>query len=107
MPIHCLICESSIVISKETATSLALFIGTLNGFMRAAQQTRAPAQKGDGDVGHPIEHTVNQIIDGVAGAAASWASTLAFNRDIQRFQFQYFDYVCLRCGAKFDALTEP
>jgi len=105
MSIHCLICNSSAVMSKDAAKAIALLICTLNGFLRAAQQAHSPGQAG-APADSPIEQAFNLMIDGVSGAVSSWANSTAFIKDVQKYQFMHYGYLCLRCGAKFDELPD-
>ena len=108
MSSRCLICNSSAVMSKDAAKAIALLICTLNGFIRAAQQARAPGQARDAqEPCNPMEYAFSLMIDGVAGAVTSWRDSQAFIHDVQRYQFMEYDCLCLRCGAKFDELADP
>lgn len=102
MSTHCLICDSTAVISKDAAKAIALLICTLNGFLRAAQQP-CHSQPKPPMCDSPVEQAFNLMLDGVAGAVNSWTDSQAFIRDVQRYQFMDYDCLCLRCGAKFDA----
>jgi hypothetical protein len=102
MTTRCLICNSPVVLSKDAAKAIARLIGTLDGFLcgiqRSAANSRAPDLHGE----KPLERAFSLMIDGVSGAASSWADTRDFIRDVRKHQFMEYDCLCLRCGAKFD-----
>lgn len=107
MTIRCLICNSSVVLSKDAAKSIARLIGALDGFLNGIQRSisvlpptiNAHQEK-------PLERAFSLMIDGVAGASSSWATTQDFIRDVRKYQFMEYDCLCLRCGATFDTPTE-
>ncbi|WP_407733137.1 hypothetical protein [Pseudomonas citronellolis] len=101
---RCLICNSSVVLSKDAAKALARLMGTLDGFLRGIQQSsaRQPPITSDLHCESPLERAFNLMLDGICGAAANWDSTGDFIRDVRRFQFMEYDCLCLRCGAKYN-----
>ncbi|MEB0148716.1 hypothetical protein [Pseudomonas sp. CCC2.2] len=42
------------------------------------------------------------IGESVSSATSGYTAMTAFARDVQKYQFSHYDYLCLRCGAKFD-----
>ncbi len=74
---RCLICNSSVVLSKDAAKALARLMGTLDGFLRGIQQSPARQQPITSDLHceSPLEHAFNLMLDGICGAAANWNST--------------------------------
>ncbi|PAU53496.1 hypothetical protein [Pseudomonas indica] len=104
MTTRCLICNSSVVLSKDAAIALARLIGTLDGFLRGIQQSATRPQTIAADLHYerPLEQAFNLMIDGIAGAASSWPDINDFIRDVRRHQFMEYDCLCLRCGAKYD-----
>ncbi|MNR06238.1 hypothetical protein D3C85_1223030 [compost metagenome] len=100
---RCLICNSSVVLSKDAAKALARLLGLLDGFLRGIQQS--PARQSITTDLHgesPLERAFNLMLDGIGGAAANWDSISDFVRDVHRFQFMEYDCLCLRCGARYD-----
>ncbi|HBO3902604.1 hypothetical protein [Pseudomonas aeruginosa] len=106
---RCLICNSSVVLSKDAAKALARMMGTLDGFLRGFQQSHARQQQSTSDLHYesPLERAFNLMLDGICGAAANWNSTDDFVRDVRRFQFMEYDCLCLRCGAKYNEEPTP
>ena len=105
MSTRCLICNSSVVLSKDAAKALARLLGTLDGFLRGIQQSSAKLH--DLRCEGPLEHAFNLMQDGICGAAANWNSTSDFIQDVRRFQFKEYDCLCLRCGAKYNEQPTP
>lgn len=101
---RCLICNSSVVLSKDAAIAIARLIGALDGFLHGIQQTVTKPQTITSDLHceSPLERAFNLMINGIAGAASSWPDINDFIRDIRKHQFMEFDCLCLRCGAKYD-----
>ncbi|WP_425317556.1 hypothetical protein [Pseudomonas nitroreducens] len=106
---RCLICNSSVVLSKDAAKALARLMGTLDGFLRGIQQSPARQRPIPSDLHceSPLERAFNLMLDGICGAAANWNSTGEFIRDVRRFQFMEYDCLCLRCGAKYNEEPAP
>lgn len=102
MATRCLICNSSVVLSKEAAKALALLTGTLDGFLDGLQRSAGHHSATPDQNERPLERAFNLMIDGVAGASSRWADTQDFIRDVRKYQFMECDCLCLRCGAKFD-----
>ena len=107
MTTPCLICNSSAVLSQEAAKAITLLLCTLNGFLSVAQRARMPDQPELGEYQSPVEQALTLLIDGIVSATSDWTENQALLLDVQRYQFMGFDCVCLRCGAKFDAVTQP
>lgn len=104
MTTRCLICNSSVVLSKDAAIAIARLIGTLDGFLRGIQQSAIRPQTiaADSHCERPLEQAFNLMIDGIAGAASSWPDINDFIHDVRKHQFMEYDCFCLRCGAKYD-----
>jgi hypothetical protein len=104
MTTRCLICNSPVVLSKDAAKAIARLIGTLDGFLYGIQRSATNPQAAASDLHgeRPLERAFSLMIDGVSGAASSWADTRDFIRDVRKHQFMEYDCLCLRCGAKFD-----
>lgn len=104
MATHCLICNSSVVLSKDAAIAIARLIGTLDGFLRGIQQAAAKPQTAGSDPHSesPLERAFDLMLDGIAGAVSNWPDTSGFIHDVRKHQFMEYDCLCLRCGAMFD-----
>lgn len=103
MTTRCLICNSSVVPSKDAAQAIVRLIGALDGFWRGIQRSTQPPTTASGlHCESPLERAFSLMIDGISGAASSWADTSDFVHDVRRHQFMEYDCLCLRCGAKYD-----
>lgn len=103
MTTRCLICNSSVVLSKDAAQAIVRLIGALDGFLRGIQRsTRPPATASSLHCESPLERAFSLMIDGISDAASSWADTSDFIHDVRKHQCMEYDCLCLRCGAKYD-----
>jgi len=98
MNTRCLICESSAVIDRHTARTIVLAIGVLREFMQA--------QKALQPVGEPAQWLLHSLSNVMGAAARIHPDLQSFSADVERYQFGGFDCLCLRCGARFDALPD-
>lgn len=105
MSTHCLICNSSAVMSKDTANALSLLIGTLDGFLRGVRHARALPLTPGSDTDSPLGQVMNLVINSLPAAVSGWADSTEFIKDVQKYQFMHHGYLCLRCGALFDNPT--
>lgn len=96
---RCLICESSAILTKDAAVSIALIMGIAGGWLQAVQQVNKDTQS---HTETPLEHWYNLLLGGLASVAPSYQSALRFAADVTRYQFGGFDCHCLRCGAIFN-----
>jgi hypothetical protein len=108
MTSRCLICNSSVVLTKDAAKAIALLMGAINGFLKGVRRSDAhpPSTSANSNVENPLEQAFHLMIDGISGAASSWAGTEDFIRDVRTYQFMNYDYQCLRCGAIFNEETK-
>ncbi|MGE8175414.1 hypothetical protein [Pseudomonas fluorescens] len=104
MPPRCLICDSQAVLSKEAANAAVMLIGTIDNFLLGVRQAHTQGLETDPET-RP-ESLLAQLLDligeSVSSATSGYTAMTAFARDVQKYQFGHFDYLCLRCGAKFD-----
>ena len=103
MAIYCLICDSTVVLSKDAATSTVILAGTLESFRRGMKEAQSNSP------GNPQKNVLMQLLalvtEGVSCATSGYIATLAFALDVQKYQFSHYNYLCLRCGAQFDQST--
>lgn len=98
METRCLICESTLIITKAQAQACSLLLGTLGGFLRGFTQTQHMNDR----VGVNVQAGLELVARGVDGATSGCAQSWEFAQDVQRYHFGDFDCLCLRCGARFD-----
>lgn len=74
MPTPCLICNSSVVLSKEAAQVIANLIGCLDAFLRGIQPPTEPG--GHTQLGQrgPLEQAFNRMLQGLSAVNTSWPS---------------------------------
>ena len=97
---HCLICDSTAVMSKDVATSVVILVGTLESFLLGATQVQAPLPQNEQH--SSLAQLLTRISEGVFRATSGHIATQAFANDVQKYQFSHHDWLCLRCGALFD-----
>ncbi|WP_248768056.1 hypothetical protein [Pseudomonas sp. MWU12-2345] len=105
---RCLICDSKAVLSKEAANAAVMLIGTIDSFLLGVRQVHTQELEVTPDT-RP-ESLLVQLLDligeSVSSATSGYTAMTAFARDVQKYQFGYYDYLCLRCGARFDQSAE-
>ena len=106
MSAHCMICNSKAVLSQEAATVAVMLIGSIDRFLLTATQGL------ESDPKNRPESSLMQLLDligeSVSSATSGYAAMTAFTKDVQKYQFGSYDFLCLRCGARFnqDAINE-
>ena len=94
MSMTCQLCDSKAVVDKSAALGGALLVYlTTQLFNASPAETANP---------RPHEHLL-QALRRVFDAAQTSRAQLD---DIARFQYGEFDWLCLRCGARFDTPVE-
>ncbi|WP_413703954.1 hypothetical protein [Pseudomonas sp. Pseusp16] len=101
---RCLICDSKAVLSKEAANAAVLLIGTIDSFLLGVSQVHPQDSAIDSNTKH--ESLLVQLLDllgeSLSSANSGYVAMTAFAKDVQQYQFGQFNYLCLRCGARFD-----
>lgn len=92
----CLICSSKAVLTKDVANAAVMMIGTITSFLRGIHDVPADPPIIDD------EDLLERVARGVASSLAGHTDTLAFATDLQKYQFNGYGCLCLRCGAQFD-----
>lgn len=101
---RCLICESVAVLPKENANTAVMLIGAIEGVARGINQPCPPTPESRPEVPHGsrLLQLLELIGNGVSTAISECSALTAFAQDVQKYQFSHYDYLCLRCGARFD-----
>ena len=81
MPTHCLICNSTAVMSQDTAKAISLFIGTLDGFLRGVRHARAQPLP-DSETDSPLGQVMKLVINSLPAAVSVWADSTEFIKDV-------------------------
>ena len=101
---RCLICDSKVVLSKEVANAAVMLVGTIDSFLLGVSHARAQGLETAPEIRQ--ESLLMQLLDligeGISKATSGYTATMAFARDVQKYKFSHYDYLCLRCGTKFD-----
>lgn len=103
METRCLICESTLVVTKAQAQAFSLLLGTLGGFLDgcADMDVRSGAHK-NCSIGEAVQRGLERLTRAVESATSACAQSWEFAQDVHRFHFGEFECLCLRCGARFD-----
>jgi hypothetical protein len=99
---HCLICESSAVLTQDNAKAIVQLMTVLNGVAREWQTPQSPACGAHAE--EPMAWFLKHVTGAVASAASALRASDAFIQDMQTYQFGAYTCLCLRCGARFDAI---
>lgn len=87
---QCLICESRAVMPRDAAKGLTLLVGLVDGALQGARSTSSVCSHG-------------MFMSGLAAIAPTYPAALDAAEDFARFHFGGFEFLCLRCGTRFDA----
>ena len=94
MTMTCQLCDSKAVVDKSAALGGALLVHLITQLLNAGPtETASP---------HPQEH----LLQALRRAFDAAQNSRALLDDIARFQFGEFDWLCMRCGARFDTPIE-
>lgn len=99
---HCLICESSAILSQDNAKAVVQLLAVLNGLARDWQSSQTPASGQNAD--EPMVEMLKLVTGAVASATSALRASDAFIQDMHTYQFGAFTCLCLRCGTRFDAI---
>lgn len=96
----CLICSSSVVLTRDAASAIARTLGIAESFIKGAQRDAVSANSADTP---PLAQGVDMLVGGASAITSDWEGINTWIRDMQRYQFMGYTNLCLRCGALFDA----
>lgn len=103
MTTRCLICDSRVVIHEDVAEAITMLIGATNGFLRGISNAHAHASRSPVDYPeNPLASTLFLLVSGVAGAQFGCTESAGFVQAVKKYHFSGYDYLCLRCGARYD-----
>ena len=97
---ECLICNSSAVLTRDTASAIARMLGIAESFIKGAQRVGVSASSASTP---PLAQGVDMLIGGASAITSDWEGINIWIQDMQRYQFMGHTCLCLRCGALFDA----
>ncbi len=109
METRCLICESTLVVTKTQAQAVSLLLGTLGGFLEGCSETRVQSNTHQNhSIGDMFQIVLERLTRAVESATSGCAQSWEFAQDVQRFHFGEFECLCLRCGAvSTSSLAKP
>ncbi len=104
MPVRCLICDSKAVLSKEVANVAVMLIGTIESVLvgMSHSHSRTPAFNPATRPESHLASLLELIGTGMSEALLECSAMTAFAKDVQKYQFGHYDFLCCRCGARFD-----
>ena len=104
MSIQCIVCNSTAVIHKDAATTMAALVSIISGAIKGVATSTATDQPTQGS--GPHERILGQLLAviraGLTGAAAGDAAGTALSHSIEKYWFNHVDCLCLSCGFYFD-----
>lgn len=106
---RCLICNSSVVLTRETAETLLRTLEMRKIFIQGIQHASTEAKTPPSDLHceSPLSHLLQLLQKGLSKIDISEKSTNDFITDVHRFHFLGNDCLCLRCGSKYDNQPLP
>lgn len=95
---ECLICSSSVVLTRDAASAIARMLGITKSFIKGAHRVAVRASSAGTP---PLALGVDMLIGGASAITSDWEGIDTWIQDMQRYQFMGHTYLCLRCGALF------
>ena len=104
MSIQCIVCNSTAVIHKDAATTMAVLVSIISGAIQGATTSTVADQptQASGPHGRILGQLLAVIRAGLAGAAAGDAVGTELSHSIEKYWFSQVDCLCLSCGFYFD-----
>ena len=104
MSIQCIVCNSTAVIHKDAATTMAVLVSIISGAIQGAATSTVADQPAQ--VSGPHGRIFGQLLAvtraGLAGAAAGDVTGTELSHSIEKYWFSQVDCLCLSCGFYFD-----
>ncbi len=94
MTMTCQLCDSKAVVDKSAALGGALLVQLTTQLLDTGPTEAANS------------HPQDQLLQALRRVFDAAQTSRALLDDIARFQFGEFDWLCLRCGARFDNPSE-
>lgn len=104
MTLQCIVCNSTAVIHKDAAKTMAVLVSIISSAIQGAATpvvTNQPAQAKDPH-GRMLGQLLALVCTGLSGAAAGGAAGTKLSHYIEKYWFNHVDYLCLSCGFNFD-----
>lgn len=104
MSIQCIVCNSTAVIHKDVAKTMAVLASIISSAIQGATTSTAADQptQASGPHGRIFGQLLAVIRAGLSGAAAGNAAGTELSHSIEKYWFSHVDCLCLSCGFYFD-----
>lgn len=104
MSIQCIVCNSTAVIHKDAATTMAVLVSIISGAIQGAATSTVADQtaQASGPHGRILGQLLAVIRAGLTGAAAGDVKGTELSHSIEKYWFSHVDCLCLSCGFYFD-----
>lgn len=104
MTIQCIVCNSTAVIHKDAAKTMAVLVSIISSTIQGATTSTVADQptQTSGPHGHILSQLLAVIRAGLSGAAAGDAAGTELSHSIEKYWFSHVDCLCLSCGFYFD-----
>jgi hypothetical protein len=104
MTIQCIVCNSTAVIHKDAAKTMAVLASIISRATQSAATSTAADQptEASGPHGRILGQLLAMIRAGLSGAAAGDAAGTELSHSIEKYWFSHVDCLCLNCGFYFD-----
>ena len=104
MSIQCIVCNSTAVIHKDAATTMAVLVSIISGAIQGAATSTVTDQPTptSGPHGRILSQLLAVIRAGLAGAATGDMTGTELSHSIEKYWFSQVDCLCLSCGFYFD-----
>ena len=107
MSIQCIVCNSTAVIHKDAATTMAVLVSIISGAIQGATNSTVADQptQASGTHGRVLDQLLTVIRAGLSGAATGDVTGTELSHSIEKYWFSQVDCLCLSCGFYFDPNT--
>ena len=104
MTIQCIVCNSTAVIHKDAAKTMAVLVSSISGAIQGVATSPAADQptQASSPHGRILSQLLAAIRAGLSGAAAGEAAGTELSHSIEKYWFSHMDCLCLSCGFYFD-----
>lgn len=104
MTIQCIVCNSTAVIHKDAAQTIAVLVSVVSSAIQGAATSAIADQptQVSGSYGRILGQLLALVRAGLSGAAAGDAAGTELSHSIEKYWFSHVDCLCLSCGFYFD-----
>lgn len=104
MSIQCIVCNSTAVIHKDAAKTMAMLVSIIAGAIQGTATSTVADQSTEASSPHGriLGQLLTVIRAGLAGAAAGDVTGTELSHSIEKYWFSQVDCLCLSCGFYFD-----